>query len=57
MPVQACEEDGKPGFSYGPEGKCYTYTPDDVEGREEAKRKAHMQGVAIERSRDGGMHE
>lgn len=47
MPVQPCEADGRPGYAYGG-GKCYTYPPGDETARKEAKRKAHLQGAAIE---------
>jgi hypothetical protein len=48
MPVMACTLEGKPGYKYGDSGKCYTYSPGDEPGRKEAKRKAHIQGAAIE---------
>jgi len=57
MPVQACQKDGKPGRKYGEEGYCYTYTPGNEAERREAERKAHLQGVAIERRRGGKLHE
>lgn len=47
MPVQECNEDGKPGFKWGEEGKCYTYAPGDEQAAKDAKRKAIMQGLAI----------
>ena len=47
MPVQACEANGRPGYQWGEQGKCYTYTPGDEASRNEAKRKAHVQGAAI----------
>lgn len=47
MPVQRCQKDGKPGWKWGKEGKCYTFTPGDEESRERAKRKAKEQGQAI----------
>ena len=52
MPVQTCSEDGKPGYQYGDEGKCYTYTAGDEQQRTEAKRKAHVQGVAVKSNLD-----
>lgn len=47
MPVQECEENGKPGYRYGGEGKCYTYTADNEESRKHAKQQAYIQGAAI----------
>lgn len=40
MPVKKCQINGKDGFKWGDEGKCYT-GPD-------AKKKAIAQGIAIE---------
>lgn len=40
MPVKKCQIEGKDGFKWGDEGKCYT-GPD-------AKKKAIEQGIAIE---------
>lgn len=47
MPVQRCQKNRKPGWKWGKEGKCYTFTPGDEESRERAKRKAKEQGQAI----------
>lgn len=47
MPVQECEDQGKPGFKWGEAGKCFTYEPDNEAQRNEAKRKAFIQGAAI----------
>lgn len=55
MPIQDCTKDGQPGYQYGDEGFCYTYTNET--SQVEAKRKAIMQGVAIERERGGEVHE
>jgi len=52
MPVKECQENGKPGFKWGDEGKCYTYTPNDKTSRENARRKVEKQGVAIEISKN-----
>ena len=43
-----CNENGKPGYKYGESGRCYTYEKDNEDSRKEAKRKAVVQGVAIE---------
>ena len=48
MPVKRCQSDGKPGYKWGDEGKCYTYTQGDDESRERAKAKAERQGRAVE---------
>ena len=47
MPVQTCTEDGKPGWKWGDAGHSYTYTAGNEASRNEAKRKAHLQGAAI----------
>lgn len=57
MPIQDCTKDGKPGYQYGDEGFCYTYTPGNEASQVAAKRKAIMQGAAIERQRGGEVHE
>lgn len=48
MPVQQCQSDNKPGFKWGPQGKCYTYTAGDEASRERARGLAEEQGRAIE---------
>jgi hypothetical protein len=50
MPVQATTQDGKPGFKYGDAGHVYTYEPGDEKAMNEAKRKAYIQGYAIQKS-------
>jgi hypothetical protein len=47
MPIKSCEDNKNPGFKWGDSGKCYTYTPKNVKSRNEAKRKAITQGIAI----------
>jgi hypothetical protein len=47
MPVQPCQENNNPGFQYGDQGKCYTYTPKDEVSKNKAKRSAILQGIAI----------
>jgi hypothetical protein len=47
MPVQSCNEKGKPGYKYGESGACYTYSQGDEAGRKKAKQKAFIQGAAI----------
>ena len=41
MPVKRCTKNGKKGYSYGNQ-KCHT--------GKDAKRKAHVQGYAIEKT-------
>ncbi len=48
MPLKRCRSDSKPGYKWGDSGKCYTYTAGSEEGRKKAKRKAILQGAAIE---------
>jgi hypothetical protein len=48
MPVMECQLDGKPGFKWGEEGKCYSYTRGDESSKERARKKAIEQGRAIE---------
>lgn len=48
MPVQKCQNAGKPGYKWGATGKCYTYEPGNTAQRKEAKRRAYIQGYAIE---------
>lgn len=47
MPVERCRRDGKPGYRWGEEGKCYIYPPGDEEARKRARQKAAEQGRAI----------
>lgn len=46
MPVESCSSDGKPGFRWGNQGKCYTYTPGNEQSMQSAKMKANKQGIA-----------
>ena len=52
MPVQACQQDGKPGFRWGQRGKCYTYEPGSLRSKAAARLKAEAQGKAI-KAREG----
>ena len=47
MPVKSCQIDNKPGYKWGNQGKCYEYNPNDEESKNNAKKKAIGQGVAI----------
>jgi len=51
MPVKRCQKNGKPGYKWGDEGFCYTYTPGDARSLERAKKKAAEQGAAIKARR------
>lgn len=51
MPVEACDEDGKPGYRYGKKGACYTYRRGDLKSEKEAHDKAVAQGKAIEKGK------
>jgi TolA-binding protein len=46
MPVQRCEREGEQGWQYGDTGKCYLASEEGSD--DEAKRKAYLQGAAIE---------
>lgn len=48
MPIKRCRSKGKPGFKWGDEGKCFTYTAGDKTSRDRARKKAEEQGRAIE---------
>ena len=48
MPVKGCQENGKPGFKWGDQGKCYTYTPGNEVSKKRAHDKAIKQGRAIQ---------
>lgn len=46
MPVESCSFEGKPGFRWGNQGKCYTYTTGSSSSMESARRSAQRQGLA-----------
>jgi len=48
MPIQECSENSLPGFKWGDSGKCYVYHPGNEAELNEAKRRAYVQGYAIE---------
>lgn len=48
MPLKKCRSNNKPGYKWGDSGKCYTYNPNNESSRKNAKRKAILQGVAVE---------
>ncbi len=47
MPTQPCRENNKPGFKFGAQGKCFTYTVGNPTSRNQARNKANAQGAAI----------
>ncbi len=51
MPVKPCQTNGKPGYKWGDNGKCYPYTPGDRKSQTEARLRAETQGRAIEASK------
>jgi hypothetical protein len=48
VPVKRCQEDGRPGFKWGDQGKCYAYDAGSDAGRRRAKELAIRQGIAVE---------
>jgi hypothetical protein len=56
VPIKQCSEGGKPGYKWGDQGACYTYSPGDDAGRAKARVKAGMQGeaIAFQRARKAG---
>jgi hypothetical protein len=52
MPVQRCERDGKPGYRWGEQGKCYIYTPGNKRSQAAARVRAEMQGRAVKVSQN-----
>ncbi len=47
MPIKRCQNEGKPGYKWGDQGKCYIYNPNDESSIKDAKKSAVAQGVAI----------
>ena len=47
MPVKECQSEGKPGYKWGDEGKCYTYSPNNEPSKNKARKSAILQGIAI----------
>jgi len=50
MPRQTCQVKGKPGYKFGENGTCYTYTSGDAASRKRAQARADKQGRAIKAS-------
>lgn len=53
MPIQKCQQGGKPGYQYGKTGRCYTYASGNEADRKRAKTKAYLQGAAVKSSQKG----
>jgi hypothetical protein len=47
MPIKPCKIDGKPGYKWGDNGKCYLYKTGDDNSKKRAKEKALKQARAI----------
>jgi phage head maturation protease len=47
MPLNRCQDDDKPGWKWGDEGKCYTYTAGDEVSEKAARKKAMAQAAAM----------
>lgn len=50
MPLQRCQQEGKPGWRWGGAGTCYVYTPGVASSEAIAKKRAMAQAVAISHS-------
>jgi len=47
MPIQKCQNKGKPGYRWGKRGKCYTYTRGNARSKKIALNKVRKQALAI----------
>jgi hypothetical protein len=47
MPLMRCETDGSPGWKWGEQGKCYSYTAGDEASETAARKKAMAQAAAM----------
>ena len=47
MPIKSCQINNERGYKWGDRGKCYAYDPSSDISKENAKKKAIAQGVAI----------
>ncbi|HZO69404.1 MAG TPA: HK97 family phage prohead protease [Kribbellaceae bacterium] len=47
MPLKRCETDGRPGWKWGDEGKCYPYSKGDESSEKAARKKALAQAAAM----------
>jgi hypothetical protein len=50
--IKKCQSNGKQGYKYGDNGRCYTYPEGDEQARKDAKQKAIAQGVAIRKAQE-----
>ena len=46
MPINSCSNNGKPGYKWGSQGMCYTYTEGNDQSMKQARNKARLQGIA-----------
>lgn len=47
MPIKSCQENNKSGYKWGDAGKCYTYADKNEASKNNARKKALAQGIAI----------
>lgn len=47
MPVQSCSDNERPGYKWGEQGVCYTYSKGNLSQKKRAKRRAFYQGLAM----------
>ena len=47
MPIRSCQINNNPGYKWGSTGKCYDYKPGDESSKQEARKRAIAQGIAI----------
>ena len=47
MPLKRCETDGRPGWKWGEQGRCYPYTKGDESSETAARKKALAQAAAM----------
>jgi phage head maturation protease len=47
MPLNRCQDDGKPGWKWGDAGTCYTYASGDESSEAAARKKAMAQAAAM----------
>jgi phage head maturation protease len=54
MPLKRCEDDGRPGWKWGDEGKCYLYEKGSESSEKAARKKALAQAAAMGEFEDTG---
>lgn len=52
MPVQTCRLNGRDGYKWGKQGRCYTYKQGSKRSEADALAKATLQGRAIEANKE-----